>query len=168
MLIETSTPALVLTCAIIDDDEINRLTLEHCISLTPSLDLVASLPGGVEGLNFFSLGRRVDLLFLDVEMPDLNGIDMLRLLPEPPEVIFTTAYESFGAAGTRAVSLRWLRWAWCEHCPCVWYSIIGQAEAVCFLNHCPAQVPNFSDRCLGRAFWCVGLRREPPLLERLH
>ena len=96
MLVETSTPPRILTCAIIDDDEINRLTLEHCISLTTSLHLVASLPGGIEGLNFFSLGRRVDVLFLDVEMPDLNGIDMLRLLPEPPEVIFTTAYESFG------------------------------------------------------------------------
>lgn len=96
MLIETCTPLKVLTCAIIDDDEINRLTLEHCISLTPSLQLVVSLPGGVEGLDFFSPGRCVDLLFLDVEMPELNGIDMLRLLPEPPEVIFTTAYENFG------------------------------------------------------------------------
>jgi DNA-binding LytR/AlgR family response regulator len=96
MLVETSTPPRILTCAIIDDDEINRLTLEHCITLTSSLHLVASLPGGIEGLNFFSDGRRVDVLFLDVEMPDLNGIDMLRLLPEPPEVIFTTAYESFG------------------------------------------------------------------------
>ncbi|MGY2130906.1 LytR/AlgR family response regulator transcription factor [Hymenobacter sp. HD11105] len=96
MLVETSTPPRILTCAIIDDDEINRLTLEHCISLSTSLHLVASLPGGIEGLNYFSLGRRVDVLFLDVEMPDLNGIEMLRLLPEPPEVIFTTAYESFG------------------------------------------------------------------------
>ena len=96
MLIETSTHPRILTCAIIDADEINRLTLEHCVGLNDSLHLVASLPGGLEGLDFFSQGRQVDLLFLDVEMPDLNGIDMLRLLPEPPEVIFTTAYQSFG------------------------------------------------------------------------
>ncbi|SMB93593.1 response regulator receiver protein [Hymenobacter roseosalivarius DSM 11622] len=96
MLLEDIVTPRLLTCAIIDDDEINRLTLQHCIGLTSSLHLIASLKGGVEGLNFFSLGRRVDVLFLDVEMPDLNGIEMIRLVPEPPEVIFTTAYESFG------------------------------------------------------------------------
>lgn len=96
MLLEDLVSPRILTCAIIDDDEINRLTLRHCIGLTGSLHLMASLKGGLEGLSFFSLGRRVDVLFLDVEMPDLNGIEMMRLLPEPPEVIFTTAYESFG------------------------------------------------------------------------
>ena len=83
------------TCAILDDDEINRFTLEHYIELSGSLQLVASLTGGVEGLEFFSTARRVDVLFLDVEMPDLNGLDMLRLLPEPPQVVLTTAHEDF-------------------------------------------------------------------------
>ena len=86
----------VLTCAILDDCEINRLTLEHYIELNSSLKLVASLAGSVEGLEFFSTGRRVDVLFLDIEMPDLNGLDMLRLLPEPPQVVLTTAHENFG------------------------------------------------------------------------
>ncbi|MBC6991610.1 MULTISPECIES: LytR/AlgR family response regulator transcription factor [Hymenobacter] len=86
----------VLTCAIIDDDEINRLTLEHYVKITNSLQLTASLSGSVEGLNFFSTGRQVDVLFLDVEMPELNGLDMLRLLPEPPQVVLTTAHEDFG------------------------------------------------------------------------
>ena len=65
--------------------------------MNSSLELVASLAGSVEGLDFFSQGRRVDLLFLDVEMPDLNGLDMLRLLPEAPQVVLTTAHESFGS-----------------------------------------------------------------------
>ncbi|GAA3940827.1 LytR/AlgR family response regulator transcription factor [Hymenobacter algoricola] len=84
-----------LTCAILDDDEINRLSLEHFIRLNGSLQIVVSLSGSVEGLQFFSTGRRVDVLFLDVEMPDLNGLDMLRLLPEPPQVVLTTAHENF-------------------------------------------------------------------------
>ncbi|QNH63206.1 LytR/AlgR family response regulator transcription factor [Hymenobacter sediminicola] len=84
-----------LTCAILDDDDINRLTLEHYIALTGELELVATLSGSVEGLEFFSTERRVDVLFLDVEMPDLNGLDMLRLLPEPPQVVLTTAHEDF-------------------------------------------------------------------------
>ncbi|WP_375434611.1 LytR/AlgR family response regulator transcription factor [uncultured Hymenobacter sp.] len=85
----------VLTCAVLDDDEINRLILEHYIRLSGSLQLVASLSGSMEGLDFFSTERRVDLLFLDVGMPGLNGLDMLRLLPEPPQVVLTTAYENY-------------------------------------------------------------------------
>jgi two-component system LytT family response regulator len=97
MLFENAAPSKILTCAILDDNEINRLTLEHYIEMNSSLQLVASLAGSIEGLEFFSVGRQVDLLFLDIEMPDLNGLDMLRLLPEPPQVVLTTAHESFGS-----------------------------------------------------------------------
>ena len=85
----------MLTCAIIDDDEINRLTLEHYVELTPNLKLVASLADGLAGLKFFREGNRVDVLFLDIEMPHLSGLDLLRVLPNPPEVIITTARQDF-------------------------------------------------------------------------
>ena len=85
----------MLTCAIIDDDEINRLTLEHYIELTPNLKLEASLADGIAGLTFFREGNKVDLLFLDIEMPHLNGLELLRVLPDPPEVIITTARQDF-------------------------------------------------------------------------
>jgi DNA-binding LytR/AlgR family response regulator len=85
----------MLTCAIIDDEEINRLTLEHYISLTPDLNLVASLSDGIAGLQYFRDGNRVDVLFLDIEMPHLSGLDLLRVLPDPPEVIITTARQDF-------------------------------------------------------------------------
>mgnify|MGYP002781095803 CR=1 FL=1 len=87
--------ASLLTCAIIDDEEINRLTLEHYISLTDSLQLVTSMDDALQGLNYFRAGNRVDVLFLDVQMPQLNGLDLLRVLPEPPIVILTTAHEDF-------------------------------------------------------------------------
>lgn len=85
----------MLTCAIIDDDEINRLTLEHYIELTPNLKLVGSLADGIAGLTFFREGNRVDVLFLDIEMPHLNGLDLLRVLTDPPEVIITTSRQDF-------------------------------------------------------------------------
>ncbi|NVO85587.1 LytR/AlgR family response regulator transcription factor [Hymenobacter terrestris] len=85
----------ILTCAIIDDEEINRLTLEHYISLTSSLKLVESMDDALQGLNYFRAGNRVDVLFLDVQMPQLNGLDLLRILPDPPIVILTTAHEDF-------------------------------------------------------------------------
>lgn len=87
-----------LSCLIVDDDPINRQTLEHYISLTDSLTLTASLTDGLEGLTFFRDGNRVDLLFLDVQMPQLTGLELLRVLPEPPLVIFTTAHEDFAVA----------------------------------------------------------------------
>ncbi|GAA4350973.1 LytTR family DNA-binding domain-containing protein [Hymenobacter saemangeumensis] len=85
----------MLSCAIIDDEEINRLTLEHYISLTPGLQLMASLADSIAGLKYFQEGNRVDLLFLDIEMPHLSGLDLLRALPDPPEVIITTARQDF-------------------------------------------------------------------------
>lgn len=85
----------MLTCAIIDDDEINRLTLEHYVELTPNLKLVASLADGIAGLTFFREGNRVDVLFLDIEMPHLSGLELLRVLTDPPEVVITTARQDF-------------------------------------------------------------------------
>ena len=85
----------MLTCAIIDDDEINRLTLEHYVGLTPDLELKASLADGIAGLAYLREGHAVDLLFLDIEMPHLNGLELLRLLQDPPDVIITTARQDF-------------------------------------------------------------------------
>lgn len=85
----------MLTCAIIDDDEINRLTLEHYVSLTPGLELKASLADGIAGLAYLREGHAVDLLFLDIEMPHLNGLELLRLLQDPPAVVITTARHDF-------------------------------------------------------------------------
>ena len=85
----------VLTCAIVDDDPVNRLTLEHYVALTDSLQLAATLTDGLEGLTYFRAGHRVDVLFLDVEMPQLSGLELLRVLPDPPLVVLTTAHESF-------------------------------------------------------------------------
>ena len=93
-----ATPSVPLRCVIIDDDEINRLTLEHYISLTSGLTLTASLPDGVAGLAYFREEHPVDVLFLDVEMPHLNGLEMLRVLTNPPDVIITTAREQFAVS----------------------------------------------------------------------
>ena len=92
----TATP---LTCVIVDDNEINRLTLEHLVDLTPELTLVASLPGGVEALHFFRQGGTCDLLLLDVEMPNLTGLELAKMLPAPaPAVVLVTTHRTFAVA----------------------------------------------------------------------
>ncbi|UOQ72270.1 LytR/AlgR family response regulator transcription factor [Hymenobacter cellulosilyticus] len=88
-----------LRCLVIDDNEINRLTLEHFVEMTDSLELVASLPDAVQALNLLRSGTPIDLLFLDIEMPHLSGLDLVRALPEPqPEVILVTTHADFAVA----------------------------------------------------------------------
>lgn len=91
--------ATPLTCVIVDDNEINRLTLEHLVDLTPELTLTASLPGGVEALHFFRQGGHCDLLLLDVEMPNLSGLELAKLLPAPaPAIVLVTTHRTFAVA----------------------------------------------------------------------
>ncbi|SDL79198.1 DNA-binding response regulator, LytR/AlgR family [Catalinimonas alkaloidigena] len=82
------------SCLIIDDDESVRFILEHYIERNKQLDLQASLSNGQEGLQYL-LSHPVDILFLDVEMPGMNGIDLLRQLPQMPETILITSHENF-------------------------------------------------------------------------
>lgn len=92
-------PPARLRCLIIDDNEINRLTLEHFVEMTDSLELVASLPDAVQALNLLRGGTPVDLLFLDIEMPHLSGLDLVRALPQPqPEVVLVTTHADFAVA----------------------------------------------------------------------
>ncbi|TGE26943.1 LytR/AlgR family response regulator transcription factor [Hymenobacter metallicola] len=92
-------PAARLRCLIIDDNEINRLTLEHFVEMTDALELVASLPDAVQALNLLRNDTAVDLLFLDIEMPRLSGLDLVRALPQPqPQVILVTTHADFAVA----------------------------------------------------------------------
>ncbi|MGI4874056.1 MAG: LytR/AlgR family response regulator transcription factor [Janthinobacterium lividum] len=98
-----------LTCVIVDDNEINRLTLEHFIDLTPGLSLVASLPGSLEALQFFREGGVCDLLLLDVEMPNLTGLELAKLLPKPaPALVLVTSHRDFAVAAFELQALDYL------------------------------------------------------------
>jgi two-component system LytT family response regulator len=98
-----------LTCVIVDDNEINRLTLEHLVDLTPELTLVASLPGGVEALHFFRQGGQCDLLLLDVEMPNLSGLELAKLLPAPaPAIVLVTTHRTFAVAAFELQAIDYL------------------------------------------------------------
>ncbi|MDJ0364591.1 LytTR family DNA-binding domain-containing protein [Hymenobacter sp. H14-R3] len=95
----TTTATNRLACIIVDDNEINRLTLEHLVDLTPELELVASLPGGLEALNFFRNGGQCGLVLLDVEMPTITGLELTKLLPKPaPAIVLVTTHRDFAVA----------------------------------------------------------------------
>lgn len=89
--------AAPLRVVIVDDNEINRLTLEHYVGLTDDLELVASLPDARAALALTrSAQPPVDVLFLDIEMPVLSGLELVPLLPSPaPDVVMVTSHPSF-------------------------------------------------------------------------
>ncbi|WP_207430428.1 LytR/AlgR family response regulator transcription factor [Sabulibacter ruber] len=80
---------------IIDDDELSRMILERHIKSTPSLELVQTFSSSVEGLAWLLKNDGVDLLFLDVEMPEMTGLELLRTLPHKPLTILITSHKDF-------------------------------------------------------------------------
>lgn len=91
----TPTVSDKLFCVVTDDDAVSRQTLENHIATTPGLVLAGSFADGIQLLEFLRTRPAVDLLFLDVQMPGLSGLDVIRQLPTAPAVVLTTAHASF-------------------------------------------------------------------------
>jgi len=85
-----------MSCLIIDDEPLARQVLQHYVQRMPELKLIASCAHVGEAINVLA-GEPADLLFLDIKMPRISGIDFIRSLPHPPAVIFTTAFSEYAA-----------------------------------------------------------------------
>lgn len=83
---------------IADDEEIARGIIETYVNRLDKLNLVAMCSNGTEVYNALKTNQ-ADLLFLDIQMPHLTGIELLRTLKNPPPVIMTTAYREFALEG---------------------------------------------------------------------
>jgi len=87
-----------ITCIITDDEPVGRKGLQGYVEKIEFLELAGCCEDAVQ-LNSLLKQKPVDLLFLDIEMPYLTGIDFLRNAGNPPKVIFTTAYEQYALKG---------------------------------------------------------------------
>ncbi len=87
-----------LKCLIVDDENIARKILSEYVSKVPELELVASCSSALQALNYIK-NDNIDVLFLDIQMPDLDGISFLTSLTSTPSVIFTTAYDQYALKG---------------------------------------------------------------------
>lgn len=87
-----------LNCLIADDEPIARQILEGYIKNIPNLKLISSCKNAFEVINVLQ-NKSIDLLFLDINMPKLSGISLLKSLQEKPEVIITTAYPEYAIEG---------------------------------------------------------------------
>ena len=83
-----------LSCMIVDDEPLAVKLLESFVAKTPDLELLGSFTDSVEAINAIR-EKRPQLLFLDIQMPDLNGMELAHMLPEGTKVIFTTAFKEY-------------------------------------------------------------------------
>jgi DNA-binding LytR/AlgR family response regulator len=81
-------------CIIVDDEPAAHYVLVNYIKQNPQLDLVFQCYNGIEAMNYLR-DNKVDLMFLDINMPEITGIELLKIIPSPPKTILTTAYSEF-------------------------------------------------------------------------
>ncbi|MFY0254759.1 LytR/AlgR family response regulator transcription factor [Chitinophaga sp. 30R24] len=88
----------IITCLVVDDEPFARDLMENYIGRVPFLQPIAFCESAFDAIN--ELQRQpVDLLFSDIQMPNINGIEMIRSLSNPPFIIFTTASRDHAIAG---------------------------------------------------------------------
>jgi two-component system LytT family response regulator len=79
---------------VIDDEPLARSILKEYLPNFPQIEVVAECGDGFEGIKAI-MQHKPDLIFLDIQMPKINGFEMLELIEEPPAVIFTTAFDEY-------------------------------------------------------------------------
>ena len=83
-----------LSCMIVDDEPLAVKLLESFVAKTPDLELLGSFTDSVEAINAIK-EEKPQLLFLDIQMPDLSGMELAHMLPAGTKVIFTTAFKEY-------------------------------------------------------------------------
>lgn len=87
-----------IICLAVDDEPPALDIIKNYVNAVPSLELAGACINALEAIEVLH-SRHIDLLFLDIQMPQLLGTDLLRTLNNPPKVIFTTAYRKFAIEG---------------------------------------------------------------------
>ena len=87
-----------IKCLVIDDEHLAREYIKNYIRKIPELELLGDFNSPLKATELIKKGE-VDLLFIDIQMPDITGVDFIRSLTYKPEVIFTTAYQEYALEG---------------------------------------------------------------------
>lgn len=88
----------MITCIIVDDEPHAIEVLDHYVKQTPHLQLAATFTNPIEALQLIGK-RKIDLVFLDIQMPEISGIDFIKAIQGKSKVILTTAYSEFALEG---------------------------------------------------------------------
>lgn len=96
-----------LKCAIVDDEPLALNLLESYVSKTPSLVLAGKYSSAVQAMNDLP-EKQVDLLFLDIQMPELSGLEFSKMVNPHTRIVFTTAFEQYALDGYKVNALDYL------------------------------------------------------------
>ncbi|MBS1779669.1 MAG: response regulator transcription factor [Bacteroidetes bacterium] len=89
---------MILNCVITDDEPVALEILEDYIRMVPELNLVARCKDAIETMTVLRR-QRIDVLFIDIQMPEITGMELIKSLKEPPAIVFTTAYPNYAHTG---------------------------------------------------------------------
>ncbi|TCO87430.1 LytTR family two component transcriptional regulator [Bacteroides heparinolyticus] len=96
-----------LNCAIVDDEPLALGLLESYVDKTPFLELAEKYSSAVQAMKELP-GKHVDLLFLDIQMPELNGLEFSRMIDSSTRIVFTTAFGQYAIDGYKVNALDYL------------------------------------------------------------
>jgi DNA-binding LytR/AlgR family response regulator len=126
-----------ITCVIVDDEPMALNLVETYVEKTPFLELKYKCSSAIEAMEFLKTNP-VDVLFLDIQMPDLSGIEFSKMLPKETRVIFTTAFDQYALEGFKVEALDYLlkpfdyaEFLLAANKASTWFSLVkGKKEAV--------------------------------------
>lgn len=98
---------MTISCIIVEDEPVSQDVLTHYIADIPRLNLVAVCNNAIEASEVL-MNNKIQVMFLDINMPKLSGLDFLRTLQNPPFVIFTTAYSKYALEGFEVNAIDYL------------------------------------------------------------
>ena len=97
-----------ITCLIADDEPMALNLIESYVLKTHFLELKAKCNSAIEAMQILEEDKDIDLFFLDIQMPDLTGLEFSKLLPQNSRVIFTTAFDQYAIDGYKVNALDYL------------------------------------------------------------
>ncbi|WP_298540183.1 LytTR family DNA-binding domain-containing protein [uncultured Aquimarina sp.] len=97
----------MLKCLIIDDEELARALLKTYIDKLDFIDIIGSFENPIDAMESLK-NESIDVVFLDIQMPELKGTDFAKLIPSSTQVIFTTAYSEYALEGFELNALDYL------------------------------------------------------------
>ena len=98
---------MIIKCAIVDDEPLAVELLASYVKRIPFLELSGKYSNATDALHGIT-EQPVDLLFLDIQMPELNGLELSKLVPESTRIVFTTAFNQYAVDGFRVNALDYL------------------------------------------------------------
>ena len=94
---------MTIKCVVIDNEPLGLQQISNYIHKTPFLELVAECKNAFEALGYLEKNH-ADVLFVDINMPELNGLDFIKSLETKPLVVFTTAYSENALEGFKVAA----------------------------------------------------------------